>query len=106
MLPRIDYSKGQPAPSAVSSSLKPFPPPTPNLIELPTCPVCLERMDETTGLLTIPCQHVFHCTCLEKWSGGGCPVCRYTHDDFSSRLTLYKFKSKTSAGEYEVYDGP
>ncbi len=42
-------------------------------------------MDETTGLLTILCQHVFHCTCLEKWSGGGCPVCRYTHDDFSSR---------------------
>ncbi len=45
-------------------------------------------MDETTGLLTILCQHVFHCTCLEKWSGGGCPVCRYTHDDFSSRPRL------------------
>ncbi|WEJ95458.1 RING finger protein Etp1 [Yamadazyma tenuis] len=28
------------------------------LVELPTCPVCLERMDaEVTGLLTIPCQH-------------------------------------------------
>lgn len=45
-------------------------------------------MDETTGLLTILCQHVFHCTCLQKWSGGGCPVCRYTHDDFSSRPRL------------------
>ena len=63
-------------------------------------------MDETTGLLTIPCQHVFHCTCLEKWSGGGCPVCRYTHDDFSSRLALSKSKSKTLSNEYEVYDGP
>jgi hypothetical protein len=60
-------------------------------------------MDETTGLLTIPCQHVFHCTCLEKWSGGGCPVCRYTHDDFSSKLTLSKSKSKTDYGQY---DGP
>lgn len=62
-------------------SSKPLAPPTPALIELPTCPVCLERMDETTGLLTIICQHVFHCTCLQKWKGSGCPVCRYTQDD-------------------------
>ena len=63
-----------------SLSSKPLAPPPPNLLELPTCPVCLERMDETTGLLTILCQHVFHCACLEKWRfpGSGCPVCRYT----------------------------
>ncbi|KAI9814628.1 MAG: hypothetical protein M1827_003184 [Pycnora praestabilis] len=60
---------------------KPLAPPTPSLIELPTCPVCLERMDETTGLLTILCQHVFHCACLQKWRGSGCPVCRYTQGD-------------------------
>jgi BRCA1-associated protein len=61
-----------------SLALKPFPPPTPSLVELPTCPVCLERMDDTTGLLTILCQHVFHCACLTKWRGSGCPVCRHT----------------------------
>lgn len=63
-------------------SSKPMAPPPPNLLELPTCPVCLERMDETTGLLTILCQHVFHCACLEKWrfTGSGCPVCRYTQN--------------------------
>ncbi|KAL0941895.1 zn-finger in ubiquitin-hydrolase [Colletotrichum truncatum] len=66
---------------AASSSLKPFPPPTPNLVELPTCPVCLERMDDTTGLMTIPCQHVFHCTCLQNWKGSGCPVCRHTNPE-------------------------
>lgn len=59
--------------------MKPFPPPTPNLVELPTCPVCLERMDETNGLMTIPCSHVFHCTCLQNWKGAGCPVCRFTN---------------------------
>ncbi|KJX92650.1 RING and UBP finger domain protein [Zymoseptoria brevis] len=64
---------------SLSSTTKPLAPPPPNLLELPTCPVCLERMDETTGLLTILCQHVFHCACLEKWRGSGCPVCRYTH---------------------------
>lgn len=83
------------------SSAKPIAPRTPSLIELPTCPVCLERMDETTGLLTILCQHVFHCSCLQKWSGGGCPVCRYTHDDFSTRPRLSgKSGKKDSYGDY------
>jgi BRCA1-associated protein len=36
-------------------------------------------MDDTTGLLTIHCQHVFHCSCLQKWKGSGCPVCRHTN---------------------------
>ncbi|KAI4185128.1 MAG: hypothetical protein LQ346_005972 [Caloplaca aetnensis] len=71
-----------------SRTSKPMAPPTPSLIELPTCPVCLERMDESTGLLTILCQHVFHCTCLQKWKGSGCPVCRYTQDGLSRRNTI------------------
>lgn len=83
--PTTDTKPTAPLPSggANSGSLisKPLPPPTPSLIELPTCPVCLERMDETSGLLTILCQHVFHCACLEKWRGSGCPVCRYTQND-------------------------
>ncbi|ETS00688.1 zf-UBP-domain-containing protein [Trichoderma reesei RUT C-30] len=73
-----DYSMPSSS-AAVSHSLKPFPPPTPNLVELPTCPVCLERMDETSGLMTVPCSHVFHCTCLQRWKGAGCPVCRFTN---------------------------
>ncbi|CAG8740333.1 11047_t:CDS:2, partial [Dentiscutata heterogama] len=49
------------------------------LYELPTCPVCLERMDASvTGLLTILCQHTFHCNCLSKWGDSSCPVCRYS----------------------------
>lgn len=49
------------------------------LVELPTCPVCLERMDSNiTGLLTILCQHTFHCHCLAKWGESSCPVCRYS----------------------------
>jgi BRCA1-associated protein len=67
-------------------STRPVPPPTAALVELPTCPVCLERMDSAaTGLLTIPCQHVFHCDCLQRWRGSGCPVCR--HIQPSSSLT-------------------
>ncbi|KAI9263245.1 BRCA1-associated protein 2-domain-containing protein [Phascolomyces articulosus] len=47
--------------------------------DTPICSVCLERMDEkVTGLLTILCQHTFHCYCLSKWGDGSCPVCRYS----------------------------
>lgn len=45
--------------------------------ELPTCPVCLERMDESVdGVLTILCNHAFHADCLLKWGDATCPVCR------------------------------
>lgn len=45
--------------------------------ELPTCPVCLERMDESVdGVLTILCNHAFHAKCLIKWGDSTCPVCR------------------------------
>lgn len=51
-------------------------------------------MDETTGLLTIICQHVFHCTCLQKWKGSGCPVCRYTQDDFRKNSQSLPFEDE------------
>ncbi|EGG08381.1 uncharacterized protein MELLADRAFT_84903 [Melampsora larici-populina 98AG31] len=47
--------------------------------ELPTCPVCLERMDASvTGLLTSTCSHTFHCHCLSNWGDSRCPICRYS----------------------------
>ncbi|XP_014211557.1 BRCA1-associated protein [Copidosoma floridanum] len=46
--------------------------------ELPSCPVCLEKMDESVdGILTILCNHTFHASCLVKWGDTSCPVCRY-----------------------------
>ncbi|KAI9243986.1 hypothetical protein BY458DRAFT_466964 [Sporodiniella umbellata] len=49
------------------------------LEELPTCPVCLERMDEsTTGLLGIQCRHTVQCDCINKWGQGSCLVCNYS----------------------------
>lgn len=50
------------------------------LYELPSCPVCLERLDSTvTGLVTLPCAHTFDCDCLRKWGDSRCPVCRVSH---------------------------
>jgi len=90
-----------PVSSSAALKAKPFAPPTPSLIELPTCPVCLERMDESTGLLTILCQHVFHCSCLSKWRGSGCPVCRFTHDDLSSKRPHPRNSTEPDTGPNE-----
>ncbi|CAK0773568.1 hypothetical protein CVIRNUC_004079 [Coccomyxa viridis] len=46
--------------------------------ELPTCPVCLERLDEhISGVATTVCNHRFHSECLQRWGDTSCPVCRY-----------------------------
>ncbi|KAL7424550.1 hypothetical protein Q5752_000234 [Cryptotrichosporon argae] len=48
--------------------------------ELPTCPVCLERLDSAvTGLITLSCAHTFGCECLQRWGDSRCPVCRVSH---------------------------
>jgi BRCA1-associated protein len=96
--PELSHDPFTPA-STASAFLSPIPPPTSNLVELPTCPVCLERMDDTTGLLTIPCQHVFHCACLQKWRGTGCPVCRHTNPSITAQST-------TSAYPHDQYSPP
>lgn len=49
------------------------------MAELPTCPVCLERMDESiTGLQHIQCHHTTQCYCIDKWGHSQCPICRYS----------------------------
>jgi BRCA1-associated protein len=51
------------------------------LTELPTCPVCLERLDaHISGIVTTVCNHRFHNECLMRWADTSCPVCRYCLD--------------------------
>ncbi|KAJ0407930.1 hypothetical protein ATCC90586_006302 [Pythium insidiosum] len=62
-----------------------FPPPPPGMTEIPTCAVCLDRLDASaSGILTTLCNHTFHCDCLFRWEGSSCPVCRYSHGDIGS----------------------
>ena len=49
--------------------------------EVPTCPVCLDRLDaEASGIVTTICDHAFHAECLSGWADASCPVCRYAHE--------------------------
>jgi len=54
------------------------PRPPPGATELPSCPVCLERLDQhISGIVTTVCNHKFHNQCLRQWGDTSCPVCRY-----------------------------
>lgn len=78
---------------ALASLLKGVP--TETIYELPSCPVCLERLDSSvTGLVTLPCAHTFDCDCLRKWGDSRCPVCRVSHLLLSS-----SYPSRDSASE-------
>ncbi|PIA30398.1 hypothetical protein AQUCO_05600084v1 [Aquilegia coerulea] len=60
--------------------------------EQPSCPVCLERLDQDLGgILTTICNHSFHCSCISKWTDSSCPVCRYCQQQpESSTCKVYK----------------
>ncbi|XP_048325992.1 BRAP2 RING ZnF UBP domain-containing protein 1 isoform X2 [Ziziphus jujuba] len=46
--------------------------------ELPTCTVCLERLDpDTSGILSTLCDHSFQCPCVSKRTHLSCQVCRF-----------------------------
>ncbi|EPB73394.1 zinc finger, C3HC4 type [Ancylostoma ceylanicum] len=70
-----------------------------HLTELPTCAVCLERMDDS--VVSILCNHTFHAGCLEQWTDtthfeltshtfclqvGGQRVWDYAGDNYVHRL--------------------
>ncbi|CAN6449779.1 unnamed protein product [Victoria cruziana] len=52
--------------------------PPPGLTELPSCPACLERLDQDiSGIPSTLCNHSFHCSCVSKWPNSSCVVCHF-----------------------------
>ena len=56
-------------------------------LEYPTCSVCLAETSQGEECLLLPCGHIFHSSCIEKWLKlhDNCPVCRF-------ELTIEKVK--------------
>lgn len=73
------YSEPNPRETGISSKRALLRTYDPAIAELPTCPVCLDRLDcSATGLITMVCSHTFHVNCIVCWDNTSCPVCRYS----------------------------
>jgi BRCA1-associated protein len=56
-----------------------------------------------TGLLTILCQHTFHCQCLTKWGDGSCPICRYSQKKDASDQTRESHVCKSCPATQDLW---
>ena len=51
-----------------------------NVFKEKHCPVCLENFVATKAMVKLPCAHIFHHECIEKWFDQrlSCPLCQKT----------------------------
>ncbi|KAJ3260132.1 hypothetical protein HK103_001208 [Boothiomyces macroporosus] len=44
------------------------------------CPVCQDDYQIDEELISLPCKHIFHPSCIVNWLklNGTCPVCRFS----------------------------
>ncbi|RKP39597.1 hypothetical protein BJ085DRAFT_5873, partial [Dimargaris cristalligena] len=45
----------------------------------PSCTICLDRFRSGHYVRQLPCKHVFHTTCVDKWlitKSAVCPLCK------------------------------
>lgn len=68
------------------------------------CVICLELYVKNCIMVALPCQHIFHQNCVERWFSSGkyqrnlnCPVCRWP---------AYKPKSQLQDTAYSLLENP
>lgn len=75
-----------------------------------TCSVCLNSMNQNQATRTLPCGHVFHTRCLERWKrtcttqDPTCPMCREPFDLVTYRCRLIIEKAGEGESERTVRD--
>jgi hypothetical protein len=49
------------------------------LMILQECCICLCEYEDGVELRELPCNHHFHCTCIDKWLhiNSRCPLCKF-----------------------------
>lgn len=44
-------------------------------VSLETCSVCIDVLDHRAALMSMPCNHLFHRSCLTQFQFSQCPLC-------------------------------
>lgn len=71
-----------------------------------TCPLCFDDMTHDTIFRRLPCNHLMHKNCLDKWlctKDGSCPFCRKTF--YHLRMPIVVRKSGAGTTETMYVDG-
>ena len=66
------------------------------LITEPICSICLANFsEEPSGLISVlPCQHIFHASCINQLDNVKCPICRSPFERFGHKKMKSKKKKK------------
>lgn len=74
-----------------------------------TCAICYNALENDSDDLAvaIPCDHVFHRTCLLNWTNRGnttCPICRSTITNLNSLILMPILPSRSEQGIQDIQD--
>ncbi|KAF7494619.1 Putative E3 ubiquitin-protein ligase [Sarcoptes scabiei] len=70
------------------------------------CCICLERFNSSITVRRLPCLHLFHCKCIDKWLNKNrkCPICRImvtiNYDDLFTSLNSGKTMEQSINQQY------
>jgi len=58
--------------------------------EMKSCCICMDAFKSTDEVRTLPCMHIFHTNCIDKWllRNRTCPICKFDITENSSALIL------------------
>eukprot|EP00500_Bicosoecida_sp_ms1_P001276 CAMPEP_0203807898 /NCGR_PEP_ID=MMETSP0115-20131106/1312_1 /ASSEMBLY_ACC=CAM_ASM_000227 /TAXON_ID=33651 /ORGANISM="Bicosoecid sp, Strain ms1" /LENGTH=307 /DNA_ID=CAMNT_0050716583 /DNA_START=399 /DNA_END=1318 /DNA_ORIENTATION=+ len=72
--------------------------------EQQTCMVCLGEYEENEVIRTLPCLHIFHQPCIDKWLSANktCPLCKHDVTDDDTSLDSAIRESEASARREEA----
>lgn len=67
-----------------------------------SCSICLNSIRKTRSTSELPCGHLYHKKCIEKWEQRGnetCPLCRrnMSKNNFRVTLTIENLRKDNSA---------
>ena len=78
------------------------------------CVICQDMFQDGEHLRVLPCQHLFHCGCIDRWLTGeslheksfihGCPMCKKKSKETSSQQASNNCDQESQEGAYP-FDG-
>ncbi|KAJ1961078.1 hypothetical protein IWQ62_003994, partial [Dispira parvispora] len=73
--------------------------------ESPSCTICLDRFRSGQCVRQLPCKHVFHRDCVDKWlttKSGVCPLCKFNCDHYCEVKMMFNQSKEDHSIEIDM----